>query len=74
VITETVTSSFVHVAASNSERTIKPISDGSPAQLTASCHCGKVQAELLVPITDLEIKEDNCSSCVRVRGPRGKAM
>ncbi|KAK3313321.1 hypothetical protein B0H66DRAFT_628999 [Apodospora peruviana] len=35
------------------------------AQHLSSCHCGKVQAELLVPITDLEVKEDNCSSCVR---------
>ncbi|KAK2603054.1 hypothetical protein N8I77_009538 [Diaporthe amygdali] len=30
-----------------------------------SCHCGNVKAELLVRIQDQEVKEDNCSSCVR---------
>lgn len=34
-----------------------------------SCQCGDVQAELLAPIHDQEVKEDNCSSCVRVIMP-----
>lgn len=66
-ITEAVASSSIHVAAPDDERPLKRISESSPALHKASCHCGQVQAELLVPITDLEIKEDNCSSCVRVR-------
>lgn len=33
---------------------------------TASCYCGKVRAELLFPLSEEEVKEDNCSSCVRV--------
>ncbi|RKU48893.1 hypothetical protein DL546_008635 [Coniochaeta pulveracea] len=57
--------SSIHVAAPDDERPLKRISESSPALHKASCHCGQVQAELLVPITDLEIKEDNCSSCVR---------
>ncbi|KND87080.1 hypothetical protein TOPH_08254 [Tolypocladium ophioglossoides CBS 100239] len=40
-------------------------SSGPPAQHIASCHCGKFQAKLLVPIQEQEVKEDNCSSCVR---------
>ena len=40
---------------------------GTDAQHIFSCQCGKVTAELLVPIQGEEIKEDNCSSCVRVR-------
>ncbi|KAI0113683.1 Mss4-like protein [Nemania sp. FL0031] len=35
------------------------------AQHVFSCHCTKVSAELLVPIRGQELKEDNCSSCVR---------
>ncbi|KAJ6437719.1 glutathione-dependent formaldehyde-activating enzyme [Purpureocillium lavendulum] len=30
-----------------------------------ACHCGNVQAQLLVPLSELQVKEDNCSSCVR---------
>lgn len=33
----------------------------------ASCYCGKVRAELLFPLSEGEVREDNCSSCVRVR-------
>lgn len=33
---------------------------------TASCYCGKVRAELFFPLSEQEMKEDNCSSCVRV--------
>ncbi|KAK0738863.1 hypothetical protein B0T18DRAFT_423004 [Schizothecium vesticola] len=36
-----------------------------PVAHHGSCHCGKVRVELLVDIGTLEIKEDNCSSCVR---------
>lgn len=36
---------------------------------SASCYCGKVRAELLFPLSEQEMKEDNCSSCVRVRIP-----
>ncbi|PSR79793.1 glutathione-dependent formaldehyde-activating enzyme [Coniella lustricola] len=36
-----------------------------PAQHVFSCHCGQVQAELLTSLAEHEIKEDNCSSCVR---------
>ncbi|KAI1174672.1 Mss4-like protein [Nemania sp. FL0916] len=43
---------------------------GSPlnpsVQHTCSCHCGNVYAELLAPVHSQEIKEDNCSSCVRI--------
>ncbi|KAK0387227.1 hypothetical protein NLU13_5540 [Sarocladium strictum] len=35
------------------------------AHQTASCYCGKVKAELLIPLPGLEVKEDNCSFCVR---------
>ncbi|AEO68135.1 uncharacterized protein THITE_2051078, partial [Thermothielavioides terrestris NRRL 8126] len=35
------------------------------AHHTGSCHCGKVRLELLTPIEDQEVREDNCSSCVR---------
>ena len=31
-----------------------------------ACHCGKVQAQLLTPIQEEKVKEDNCSMCVRV--------
>ena len=41
--------------------------DKAPANHLGSCHCGKVRVELLVDISTLEVKEDNCSSCVRVR-------
>lgn len=34
--------------------------------LKGSCHCGKVVVELLQPIEQLVIKEDNCSICTRV--------
>ncbi|KAK1757777.1 Mss4-like protein [Echria macrotheca] len=36
-----------------------------PVKHRGSCHCGKVNVELLVELDELEIKEDNCSSCVR---------
>lgn len=40
--------------------------DAPLAQHSGSCHCQKVQVELLVPLAEQEVKEDNCSSCVRV--------
>ncbi|KAK4214182.1 hypothetical protein QBC37DRAFT_314799 [Rhypophila decipiens] len=36
-----------------------------PVKHRGSCHCGNVSVELLVGLDELEIKEDNCSSCVR---------
>src|ERR1700712_1361937 len=38
----------------------------TPAQHIFACHCGQIEADLLTPIEDQEVKEDNCSSCVRV--------
>ncbi|KAK8080909.1 hypothetical protein PG997_008727 [Apiospora hydei] len=32
---------------------------------TFSCHCGVVKATLNAPLKDQELKEDNCSRCVR---------
>ncbi|KAK3356729.1 Mss4-like protein [Lasiosphaeria hispida] len=42
-----------------------PTPSDSLAHHVGSCHCGKVQAELLVPIKDQVVKEDNCSLCTR---------
>lgn len=39
---------------------------GPEAHETASCYCGKARAELLFRLSEEEIREDNCSSCVRV--------
>ncbi|KAI1161504.1 Mss4-like protein [Nemania serpens] len=37
------------------------------AQQICSCHCGKVYAELLVPVhSQQKLGEDNCSSCARI--------
>lgn len=37
---------------------------------TGGCECGAVQVALKSkPLNDIEIKEDNCSICVRVRLP-----
>ncbi|UNI17925.1 hypothetical protein JDV02_004232 [Purpureocillium takamizusanense] len=36
-----------------------------PAQHVFACHCGNVRAELLAPLSEQQVKEDNCSSCVR---------
>ncbi|KAK3351074.1 hypothetical protein B0H65DRAFT_420756 [Neurospora tetraspora] len=48
-----------------------PLPLGRDVLYNGSCHCGKVQFELKNPGQGLEklwaIKEDNCSSCVRVR-------
>ncbi|KAI0481284.1 Mss4-like protein [Xylariaceae sp. FL0804] len=41
-------------------------SPSSASEQTFSCHCGKVWAELLVPLSSQQIKEDNCSSCARI--------
>jgi hypothetical protein len=45
---------------------VRETESGTAAEQVFACHCGKVQAELLVPIKDQELKEDNCSTCVRV--------
>jgi hypothetical protein len=39
---------------------------GNPVHHLFACHCGRVRAELLTPIEDQAVREDNCSSCVRV--------
>lgn len=45
-----------------------PNETGSPpAKHLGSCHCRKVRVELLVNLSDLQVKEDNCSSCIRAR-------
>ncbi|KAH0492000.1 hypothetical protein TgHK011_003400 [Trichoderma gracile] len=38
----------------------------APAKAWFSCHCGDVRAALLVPLEDEELKEDDCSKCVRI--------
>ncbi|KAM7208278.1 hypothetical protein V8F20_001256 [Naviculisporaceae sp. PSN 640] len=42
-----------------------PRAEKDPVKHRGSCHCGKVTVELLIGLDELEIKEDNCSSCVR---------
>ncbi|KAJ9137211.1 Glutathione-dependent formaldehyde-activating enzyme [Coniochaeta hoffmannii] len=44
--------------------TLAPGSESTAAHI-GSCHCGRVQVELLIPLTELQVKEDNCSTCVR---------
>ncbi|KAF2663829.1 glutathione-dependent formaldehyde-activating enzyme [Microthyrium microscopicum] len=46
----------------------KQIAVGASHALTQHnfvCHCQRIRAELLVTLQDQEIKEDNCSACVR---------
>lgn len=54
------------VATDDNEKvwSISTPSEPRPSHV-GSCHCQKVQVELMVPLSELEIKEDNCSSCVR---------
>jgi hypothetical protein len=49
----------------NSEEALVPRDPENGHHLVA-CHCGRLRAELLTAIEDQELKEDNCSSCVRV--------
>jgi hypothetical protein len=39
---------------------------GSTVYHHGTCICGNLGVELLSPLSELELKEDNCSSCVRV--------
>ncbi|KAK4443385.1 hypothetical protein QBC34DRAFT_488382 [Podospora aff. communis PSN243] len=55
-------------AAAEGEKKVEPldVESGAVAAIHhGSCRCGKVRVELLVDIAELEVKEDNCSSCVR---------
>ncbi|KAL7941463.1 hypothetical protein V8C42DRAFT_334635 [Trichoderma barbatum] len=57
------------IEAEGDTRSIHPFShqpDESPAKSLFSCHCGDVRADLLSPIEKEELKEDNCSKCVRI--------
>ncbi|KAI7779142.1 hypothetical protein LA080_001304 [Diaporthe eres] len=59
----------IHITAVETEdeepKIQRPAATEPVAHHLFSCQCGDVQAELLVPIHDQEIKEDNCSGCVR---------
>lgn len=59
-----------HISTTKTEEARRPLPISAvaepPAMHIFSCHCGYVQAELLVPLAGLEVKEDNCSGCVRV--------
>lgn len=51
------------------KRVFEPLTgtlSGGQTKPIFACHCGKVQAQLMTPIEDQEVKEDNCSLCVRV--------
>lgn len=42
--------------------------DGNEKLYTGSCQCGAVAfAVKTAPLNEIEVKEDNCSICVRVR-------
>ncbi|CEJ92899.1 hypothetical protein VHEMI08526 [[Torrubiella] hemipterigena] len=62
-------SNFVTKAAKEPERDVETAAkarmSNDQGHETASCYSGKVQAELLFPLSEGEIKEDNCSSFVR---------
>ncbi|KAK3373080.1 glutathione-dependent formaldehyde-activating enzyme [Lasiosphaeria ovina] len=60
-------SDTIEAVAVQDTRLFEPVTAPSdpPAQHLLSCHCRNVQAELLAPLSSLEAKEDNCSSCVR---------
>ncbi|KAH0600846.1 hypothetical protein MHUMG1_01845 [Metarhizium humberi] len=50
------------------EHALKPRRDPPPERRTHhlfSCHCGRVQAQLLTPVSEQQVKQDNCSSCIR---------
>ncbi|TFB01173.1 hypothetical protein CCMA1212_007055 [Trichoderma ghanense] len=50
-------------------RSIEPLSHElgeTPAKAVFSCHCGHVRAALLGALENEELKEDNCSKCVRM--------
>lgn len=57
-------------------RSIEPLSHElgeTPAKAVFSCHCGHVRAALLGALENEELKEDNCSKCVRVCKPLTRA-
>ncbi|KAL7807908.1 Mss4-like protein [Trichoderma aethiopicum] len=56
------------VEAEGDTRSIDPLPcepGEAPAKALFSCHCGDVRAALLGPLEHEELKEDNCSKCVR---------
>ncbi|KAL6856796.1 hypothetical protein J3F83DRAFT_751856 [Trichoderma novae-zelandiae] len=57
------------IEAEDDTRSIGPPSHEpgeAPGNALFSCHCGDVRAALLRPLKDEELKEDNCSKCVRM--------
>ncbi|KAF3762730.1 hypothetical protein M406DRAFT_264248 [Cryphonectria parasitica EP155] len=52
-------------AEEDKQQTRNPSRSEPQAQHLFSCHCAAVQAELFTPLQEQEVKEDNCSSCVR---------
>lgn len=50
---------------SGPSETTAPLSDGSDLPSTGACLCGSVAVELLAPLREMPLKEDNCSICTR---------
>lgn len=62
-------SAITVIEAEGDARSIEPLSqqpDEPAAKSLFACHCGHAKAALLSPIEEEELKEDNCSKCVRV--------
>ncbi|KAK7996684.1 sphingolipid long chain base-responsive protein [Apiospora arundinis] len=58
-----IESAVTTVHTEDPQQSFKPSSKAPP--YTFSCHCGSIKATLLVPLQEQEVKEDNCSKCVR---------
>ncbi|KAL7782382.1 hypothetical protein V8C43DRAFT_296174 [Trichoderma afarasin] len=62
-------STITVIEAEGDTRSIKPLAqppDEPAAKSLFTCHCCDVRAALLSSIEDEELKEDNCSKCVRI--------
>ncbi|KAL5086186.1 hypothetical protein Trisim1_009516 [Trichoderma cf. simile WF8] len=62
-------SAITIIEAEGDARSIEPLSqqpDEPAAKSLFACHCGHAKAALLSPIEEEELKEDNCSKCVRI--------
>ncbi|KAL6892050.1 hypothetical protein GGI43DRAFT_414008 [Trichoderma evansii] len=61
-------SAMITVESKDEARVVEPFPHQS-GEMTAnhlfSCHCGDVRAEFFGSVEDEELKEDNCSKCVR---------